>query len=94
MYKDSSLKDGISLLQLPSKKTWKYNIFTDRGSEYIEDLNMSVAKQGWSFSLKYNTIYKTKTELKRSMTIIDADLNDRGSSSTGAPFSAFASVCP
>ena len=99
MYEDVMLRHGIPSVQLPSKTTWTYNAFTDRGSEYIGDLKKSIAKEDHTFSLRYNTIDrilfdKAKTEFKRSMTIIEADLNDRGGSSTVTPFTAFASVCP
>ena len=99
MYEDLMLRHGIPSVQLPSKTTWKYNAFTDRGSEFIGDLKKSIAKEDHPFNLRYNTIDrilfdKAKTEYKRSMTIIEADLNDRGGSSTVTPFTAFASVSP
>ena len=99
IFEDLLLRDGVPSVMLPSKTTWKYNAFTERGSEYIGDLKKSVGKEDQPFSLRYNTIDrilfdKAKTEFKRSMTIIEADLNDRGGSSTVTPFTAFASVCP
>ena len=99
IFEDLLLRDGVPSVMLPSKTTWKYNAFTERGSEYIGDLKKSVGKEDQPFSLRYNTIDrilfdKAKTEFKRSMTIIEADLNDRGGSSKVTPFTAFASVCP
>jgi len=99
VYEDLLLRDGVPSLQLPSKTTWKYHAFTDRGGKYIGELKRSVAKDDQPFNLRYNTIDrilfdKAKTEFKRSMTIIKANLNNRGGSLTVAPFTAFASVCP
>ena len=99
IYEDLQLKDGAPSVQLPSRTTWKYDAFTDRGSEFVGELKKSVAKQDKRFILKYNTIDrvlfdKAKTEFKRSLTIIEADLKERTNSSTITPFTAFASVCP
>ena len=96
IYEDLLLREGFPSVQLPSRTTWKYNAFTDRGSEYIGDLKKIVAKEDEPFTLRYNTIDrmlfdKAKTEFNRSMMIIEADLKDRGGSSTVTPFTAFAS---
>ena len=99
MYEDLMLRHGIPSVQLPSKTTWKYNAFTDRGSKFIGDLKKIIAKEDHTFSLRYNTIDrilfdKTKTGYKRSMTIIETALNNRGGMLTVTPFTAFALVCP
>ena len=68
-YEDLLLRDCLPSTQLPSITAWKYDAFTDRGSEFIGDLKKSVAKEDKSFNLKYNTIdgilfEKAETELK------------------------------
>ena len=98
-YGDLLLRDDLQSTQLPSITTWKSDAFTDRGSEFIGDLKRSIAKQDKPFTLKYNTIdgisfEKVETKLKRSLSIIEEYLNERGGSSTITPFTAFATVCP
>ena len=97
-YEDLLLRDGLQSTHLPSIVTWKYDVFTDRGSEFIGNLTRSVAKQDKPFTLKYSTIdrilfEKVETKLKRSLSIIEEYLNERGGSSMITPFTAFAAIC-
>ena len=46
------MRDGLKSIEIPSTTTWKYNAFTERVSEYIGDLNKSVAKEYQPSSLK------------------------------------------
>ena len=98
-YEDLLLREGLPSMQLLSIMTWKYDAFTEKGSQFIGGLKKNIARYNQMSTLAYNKIdailfEKSGIELNRSMNIIKEDFKERGGSPTITLFTAFASVCP
>ena len=96
---DIFLRNDMLSHNIPSKKSWSFELFSKRGGGYIGEMKIVIDPALSSFSLKYNIfsnilMYKAKTETSGLLSSVRKALfiSDRGQKLDA--ISCFSAVCP
>ena len=96
---DIYLRDGLLKHEVPSKNTWTFESFTQRGGEYTGDMNTRTTPKLSSLELKYNLFDNmlmeiAKLEIPRTLSSVRKSHYVHNHGQFLDAFSCFVSACP